>query len=424
MANQLINISRREAFSKGLSATLSSAHANWPQWMPRIAMAGPKKAPKGDTLVVIFLRGGADGLSIIVPHGEPNYYKARPTIAMARPDDKKADKNLKALELDGFFGASPFMAPLMPFFKNHQMLAVHATGSTNPTRSHFEAMDFMERGEPDGHALGTGWIGRHLASLDTGSTAFLRGIGWGDQVQQALRGTVNATALRSIVDYHLGGDANTANQMLNALNSLYNLDQGALQQSAAETKQVVDLLKKVNVASYKPAGGVKYDPNSDLDMALMQTAALIKADVGLEVSAIDVGGWDMHISLMPSMAGTLTKLAKGLANFGNDMAASMQMQKLTVVVMSEFGRRVGENADRGLDHGHGNAMLIMGGNVAPRAVITKWPGLKDPKLDSGDLAITIDYRDVLSEILTKRLNNDQIDTIFPGYKPTMHGIVK
>lgn len=421
MTRQLSNISRRAALQQGLQTAFVSAQENWPQWMPRIAVAQRQKKFSGDTLVCIFLRGGADGLNIIVPYGDPHYYQARPTIALARPDDRRAPRNQKTLALDGFFGAHPAMIPLKPFFEQHQLLAIHATGSPNPTRSHFEAMDYMERGDVASHVLSTGWLGRHLASKETGNHALIRGIGWGNQLQQSLRGSVSATALRSIIAYHQVGDVPTANQMQIALNSLYNLDSGDLQECAQQTKEMIALLKKINVASYKPSAGVKYDTDSNLDMALMQTAALIKANVGLEVAAIDLGGWDTHVSERAGIAAALTELSKGLANFGHDMAHSMH--KLTVVVMSEFGRRVGENSDGGTDHGHGNMMLVMGGNVAHKPVIARWPSLQATHLDNGDLAITIDYRDVLSEILMKRLKNPHISTVFPHFKPTMHRIV-
>jgi uncharacterized protein (DUF1501 family) len=180
-------------------------------------------------------------------------------------------------------------------------------------------------------------------------------------------------------------------------------------------------VSRVNVAAYKPANGANYNDKNEFDMALMQTAALIKADVGLEVAAIDVGGWDTHQNEAPELAKELTILSTGLANFHADMGDAMK--NITVVVMSEFGRRVEENASGGTDHGHGNMMLVMGGHVAPKPVVAEWPGLSSDKLSNGDLAITIDYRDVLSEILTKRLNNPAVDAIFPDFKPTPRGIV-
>lgn len=421
MAPSFATFTRREAFTRGVSSVVSSAHASLPQWMPRMSFANSATGPKGDVLINVFLYGGADGLNIIVPHGDANYYTSRPRIAMGRPDDSKADKAQKALDLDGFFGLHPMMAPLLPFFQNHQMLAVHATGSPDGTRSHFDATDSMQRGTPGNHALGTGWIGRHLASYDTGTGFPLRGISWGDTLPVTLQGSINATALRSIVDYHLNGRKESADLMLNALNSLYNINPEGLGVAATQTSDVVGLLKKVDVSTYMPAHGAVYDTNSDLAMALKQTAALIKADVGLEVSDIGVGGWDTHVSALPGMAYQLDYISKALATFATDMSDSMQ--KITLVVMSEFGRRIQENADAGTDHGHGNMMLVMGGHIASKPVISKWPGLAQANSNYGDLAITIDYRDVLTEVLTKRLNNNQIDVIFPDFQPTPQGII-
>jgi uncharacterized protein (DUF1501 family) len=300
-------------------------------------------------------------------------------------------------------------------------VAVHATGSPDPTRSHFDAMDFMERGTPGSHALSTGWLGRHLASLDTGSNAPLRAIGWGNALQQSLRGSISATAIKSIVDYHLAGRKDAAAEMLAALNALYSTDPATLKAASDQTNAILDLVTKINIASYKPADGVDYDEKSEFEMALMQTAALIKADVGLEVAAIDVGGWDTHQNEIADLGKELTGLGKGLANFHADMGDLTK--NITLVVMSEFGRRVEENASGGTDHGHGNMMLVMGGHVAAKPVISQWPGLADDKLINGDLAITIDYRDVLSEILTARLNNDALEQVFPSFTPTTRGVV-
>ncbi len=423
MARNVETISRREMLNRSLAlSALASAQIAWPDWMPRLSFAPKNRAPRGDVLVVVFLRGGADGLNIIVPHGENAYYDARQQIGIARPDDSKADTTKKSLDLDGFFGLHPALSPLLPIFKGNQLVAVHATGSPDPTRSHFDAMDFMERGTPGSHALSTGWLGRHLASsLDTGTNAPLRAIGWGNGLQQSLRGSISATAIKSIVDYHLRGRKDAANEMLAALNALYAADPAALKVASDQTNAVLDLVTKVNIAAYKPANGAQYDDKDEFDLALMQTAALIKADVGLEVAAIDVGGWDTHQNEVADLAKELTILGKGLAAFHADMGDAMQ--DITVVVMSEFGRRVEENASGGTDHGHGNMMLVMGGHVAGKPVLTQWPGLSGDKLVNGDLAITIDYRDVLSEILSARLNNTALDAVFPNFKPTMRGVV-
>lgn len=417
---QTKTISRREMLrrSAALSA-LASAQLAWPAWMPRMAFA-QQKLP-GDVLVVVFLRGGADGLNIIVPHAEAEYYQARPRLAIPRPDDTKADAKARALELDGFFGLNPAAGGLLPLFQGGQMVAVHATGSPDPTRSHFDAMSKMERGAPGSNALNNGWIGRHLIATETGKNSLVRAFGWGDALQTSLRGAVSALSIKSIVDYHLKGRAHVADSMLKALNALYNADPGALKLAGEQTNAVLELVSRINVAEYQPAGGAQYDDQDDFHMALMQTAALIKADVGLEVSAIDLGGWDTHKDQADDLTQYLTTLAAGLAAFQADMG--VLMSKITVVVMSEFGRRVQQNASRGTDHGHGGVMLVQGGHVASKPVITEWPGLAREQLSDGDLAITIDYRDVLSEILSVRVGNPQIEAVFPGFTPTPRGVV-
>jgi uncharacterized protein (DUF1501 family) len=431
MSRETQTVSRREMLNRSLAlSALATAQLSWPDWMPRYAFAPANRAPRGDVLICVFLRGGADGLNVIVPHGDDAYYTARPTLNIAHPDDSKADRNKKSLNLDGFFGLHPALSPLLPIFKSNGMVAVHATGSPDPTRSHFDAMDFMERGTPGSHALSTGWIGRHLASLDTGTNAPMRAIGWGASLQASLRGAISATAIQSIVNYHLAGRKDMATEMLAALNSLYAADAATLKAVSDQTNAVLDLVSRINVADYKPTNGAQYEDNNQFDMALMQTAALIKADVGLEVAAIDLGGWDTHQNEEADLAKELTGLGKGLAAFYADMGDGMK--NITVVVMSEFGRRVQENASGGTDHGHGNFMLLMGGHLVNKTVVADWPGLapdklvnlsNDASITSGDLAITIDYRDVLSEILVNRLNNNVVDQVFPDFKPTLRGIL-
>lgn len=413
-------ISRREMLKRSAAfGALASASLAWPRWMPRLSFA--QGTLRGDILVCIFLRGGIDGLNVIVPHGESAYYAARPRIAVARPDDTKADKDKRALDLDGFFGLNPLLGPLHSIFKSGHLVAVHATGSPDPTRSHFDAMSYMERGTPGSYSLNSGWVGRHLASFNTENDSALRAVGWGTALQQSLRGYVSAVSLKSIVDYHLGGREDAAAEMLAALNTLYAASPEALQTAATQTEAVLNMVSKINVADYKPENGAKYNTQNDYALALMQTAALIKADVGMEVSAIDLGGWDTHQNQLNDHNRDLPALADGLATFYADLGE--RMNRVTVVIMSEFGRRVEENASAGTDHGHGNMMMVMGGNVAKRPVITQWPGLQLEQLDRGDLKITIDYRDVLSEILSVRLQNPNLGAVFPGYQAVLRGIV-
>lgn len=405
-------LSRRQVLQ--LAGTMAAA-TSLPAWMPRLAFAQPYDDPKGDVLVVVFLRGGADTLNMIVPYAEDAYYAARPQLAIPRPDANTSD--LKTLDLDGFFGLHPSLNPLLPIFRDGQMLAVHAAGSPHETRSHFEAMDYMERGTPGSYNLTTGWIARHLTMLNPDNPSPVRGIGWGAAIPTSLAGAPSTIAMQSIIDYHLAGDAHFASQMMASLQSLYTLGEPALQIHAQNTEAAVDVVSQVDYQNYAPKNGAVY-AEDDFALALRQTAALIRAQIGLEAACIDLGGWDTHVN-QGGVAGTqaylMRQLAAGLAAFYQDMG--VDMSGVSLVVKSEFGRRLEENASRGTDHGHGGAIIVMSGNlnndVGP--VYSRWPGLTADVLDRGDLAVAIDYRDILMELIDKRLKNPNVSDVFPGY---------
>ncbi|MBK9925794.1 MAG: DUF1501 domain-containing protein [Anaerolineales bacterium] len=379
-------------------------------WMPRLAFVPRNSAPRGDTLVVIFLRGAADVLNMVVPHGEDAYYRLRPSLGVPRPDDSKRKKEERALDLDGFFGFHPSMSALTDAWISQQLAIIHACGAPDESRSHFKAMELMERGVDDERGPASGWIGRHLATLDTGNSSPLRAVGMGTRPQRSLSGSVPVSALRSITDFHLGGDARALQQMRAALSTVYEGDV-----MGQDTLSIMDTLQQLDPVNYQSK--VAY-PDSEFGLALKQTAMLIKAEVGLEVSAIDVGGWDTHFaqgSVNGQMPNLMKDLADGMAAFHADMQE--YMSQLTIVTMSEFGRRASENGSLGTDHGHGSMMMVMGGHVDGDKVHGQWPGLGEGQLvGPGDLAVTTDYRDVLSEILTKRLNNPAIDSIFSNYQ--------
>lgn len=376
--------------------------------LPRLAFAPEKIAPRGDVLVVIFLRGAADMLNVVVPHGENAYYALRPTLGIPRPDDKNVKPDERTLDLDGFFGFHPALRPLLPIWQEKQLALIHACGAPDESRSHFKSMELMERGVDDEKGPASGWIGRHLATLNTGNRSPLRAVGMGTLPQRSLSGSVPVSALRSIADFHLGGDVRAVAQMRSLLNTIYTGD--VLGQ---ETLNIMDILQKLDPSTSESS---QY-PNSDFGLALRQTAMLIKAEVGLEVSAIDLGGWDTHFAQGGStglMASLLADLAAGLAAFHADIAA--HLGHVTVVAMSEFGRRAAENGSLGTDHGHGSMMMLLGGNVQGGKVHGKWPGLGEGQLiGPGDLAVTTDYRDILGEVCAKRLNNLALNEIFPGY---------
>lgn len=394
-------------------------HDSSKPWMPRLAFAPKNSAPRGDTLVVVFLRGAADVLNMVVPHGEEAYYQLRLSLGIPRPDDSKAKQAERAIDLDGFFGLHPSMGSLLDAWQSQHLAIIHACGAPDESRSHFKAMELMERGVDDERGPASGWIGRHLATLNTGNSSPLRAVGMGTRPQRSLSGTVPVSALRSIADFHLGGDPRALQQMRAALSTVYEND--VLGQ---DTLSIMDTLETLDPNNYQ-SPFTSY-PDTEFGLALKQTAMLIKAEVGLEVSAIDVGGWDTHFAqgstsgLMPNL---MKDLADGLAAFHADMHD--HMEKLTIVTMSEFGRRASENGSLGTDHGHGSMMMVLGGNVHGGRVHGAWPGMREGQLiGPGDLAVTTDYRDVLSEVLVKRLNNPATDDIFPNYDPHVRDIIK
>ncbi len=396
----------------------------WPEWMPRLAFAPEQTPPRGDALVVVFLRGAADGLNMVVPHAEDRYYAVRPLIGIPSPGDLRAHASQRALDLDGFFGFHPALEPLLPAWQSGHLAAVHACGAPDDSRSHFKAMELMERGVSDARGPASGWIGRHLASLNAGNHSPLRAVGIGETMPRSLRGAVPVSALRSIADFHLSRDRWASVQMQAVLGSLYE-GQGDLETVGRETLEILRTLEVLDPLSYQPAVEAHY-PSSAFGMGLSKIAMLIKAEVGLEVAAIDLGGWDTHFAQGGSdghMASLLSNLGQGLAALHADLFAFLD--SLTVVVMSEFGRRVTENASLGTDHGHGSLLLLMGGNVLGGKVHADWPGLEEEQLyGPGDLAVTIDYRDVLAEVCSKRLNNQALEEIFPDFEVTVRGVVK
>lgn len=400
------------------------ALAATPGWIPRVVFADSEDASR-DVLVNLFLRGGCDSLSLCVPHGEDAYYALRPSLAVPRPD---SGATAAALDLDGFFGFNPAMQPLLEAYGAGDLLVVHATGLTDPTRSHFEAMRFMEVGQPAAPpSLFTGWIGRHLASTaPTLADAALRGVGIGYGLQRSLVGGPLTQPIEDPASFDLAGRPASVDERRQALEEMYRAVGDPLETSAAATFRTIELLDEIDFGSYQPAGGAVY-PETELGQALRSTAALIRAEVGVEAVSIDYGGWDTHDEQMPldgTMAFLMSGLAEALGAFHLDLDASGR-EDVTTVAMSEFGRNAAENASRGTDHGHGGMMLALGAGIAGGRVLSEWPGLAPGQLYEGqDLAITIDYRDVLSEIVTRRLGNPDVKSVFPdaSYTPREWGV--
>ncbi|MEW6028762.1 MAG: DUF1501 domain-containing protein [Chloroflexota bacterium] len=382
--------------------------------LPRFAVLSPQgQAPRANVLVCVFLRGGMDGLNTVIPHGDPNYYDLRPSLGI--PEPTNGDDS--AIDLDGFFSLHPSLRPLKDVWDDDCLAVVHATGSPDPSHSHFDAMDYMERGTPGEKQIPTGWLARHLelAAWQNGSP--FRAVGFGTLLPSSLRGPIPSIALKSIADFHLGGRRQSPEleQFQAALMEMY-ANGSSLDDNAAFTMDAISMLESAASGEYVPSNNAVY-PESEFGESLKQTAQLIKAEIGLEVAAVDLGGWDTHNAqgqLDGQMPALLADLGASLSAFYQDMGESMK--NITVVTMSEFGRRAAENASAGTDHGHGNLMLLMGKSLNGGRVYGQWPGLAPEQLASpGDLAITTDFRSVLGELLQKHLLDPQVEQVFPNF---------
>ena len=401
-------MSTRRVFLRN-SALAMVGTGSAPLWLQRTLYALPGARKK--ILVAIFQRGAADGLNIVVPHGEKEYYDLRPTIAIARPGAGEQ----AALDLDGFFGLHPALAPLAPLFAQRHLAIVDAVGSPDPTRSHFDAQDYMESGTPGRKATADGWMNRALGKAEHASP--LRAVSLAPVLPRAMRGARPALALQRAEDFQIR-DAQSAKKF----EQMYQSAQDpALQATGREAFEAMAMLESVQKQSYQPAGGADY-PRGRFGDSLRQIAQLIKADVGIELAFADVGGWDHHVNESAQMANRLREYGQALRAFWQDLGD--RMDDVVLVTMSEFGRTAHENGNRGTDHGHANAMFILGGAVQGGKVYGRWPGLAREQLyESRDLALTSDFRDVLGELVVRHLGNAEIDAIFPGHTPKFLGLV-
>ena len=373
-----------------------------------------------DVLIHVFLRGGMDGLTTCVPYGDPDLYTARPTLAIAPPGNPNG-----AVDLDGFFGLAPAAAPLAPAYQAGHLAFVHASGSTDPTRSHFEAFSHMEFGIPE-QSLATangGWLARHLQNVPPAGSGLLRGVSLTRLMPKTLLEAPASLPITDLDDFDLSGPGGTYTQRRTAISDMYALVTDPLKSSAADTLATIDLLASVDFENYQTENNAAY-LDTEFGNSLRDTVALIKADLGVECAMLEIGGWDTHADqgvIAGRMAGLLDDLCQNLAALYLDTESIRS--RLIVVVMSEFGRRVAENASGGTDHGHGNCMMVLGGSVQGGQVLTSWPGLDPGSLDSGDLSITMDYRNVLSEILQKRMDQQDLGAVFPNFAPVFPGLI-
>ncbi|PYU15326.1 MAG: hypothetical protein DMG29_07175 [Acidobacteria bacterium] len=380
-----------------------------PAFLRRAVAATPM--PNRKKLVVLFQRGAADGLNTVIPFAEPNYYKLRPTIAIPEP---RRGGEAAAIDLDGFFGLHPGLAPLEPLFKKQQLAIVHAAGSPDNTRSHFDAQDFMESGTPGVKSTEDGWLNRALqAQPEPGAWPF-RAVGMGPSLPRTLRGAAPAIALPDVRQFQVIAQSPAVEGGFEALYA-QTVD-SVLRGTGTETFEAIDMLRKANPSRFQPENGADY-PRSRFGQSLQQIAQLIKADIGLEVAFLDSGGWDNHVNeggVQGQLANLLRELGQGLAAFHRDLGD--RMENIVVVTMSEFGRTARENGNRGTDHGHANCMFVLGGEVKGGKVYGRWPGLGPEHLYEGrDLALTTDFRYVLGEVIERHLGNKDLKTVFPGF---------
>jgi uncharacterized protein (DUF1501 family) len=417
MSDQCCEGSRSTKFSRRYFLTRSGIGlvglSNMPAFLQRAIAATPTSGKK--QLVVLFQRGAADGLNIVVPFAEPNYYRMRPTIAIPAPKRGAAETTL---DLDGFFGLHPGMAPLVPLFQNNRLAIVHAAGSPDPTRSHFDAQDYMESGTPGVKATEDGWLDRAIGTVPEENASPFRAVAMGPNLPRMLQGSTGAIAIPDLRQFKVQPQsAAMASVAQGGFEAMYaqTVDH-ALHGTGAETFEAIDMLRKIDTTKYPPENGADY-PKSPVGQRLQQIGVMIKANIGAEVLFLDCGGWDNHVNegaTQGQLANLLKDLGQSLAAFHQDMGN--RMADIVVITMSEFGRTAKENGNRGTDHGHANCMFVMGGDVKGGRVYGKWPGLADHQLNEGrDLALTTDFRSVVGEVLVKHLGVKDLAPVFPGF---------
>ena len=402
--------------SSGIGLASFGFMAAAPEFLHQFASAATLTGGYGrkKVLVTIFQRGAVDGLNMVVPHGESEYYDLRPTIAVPKPS-----KTDGAIDLDGHFGLHPSFKPLETFWKNGQLAVVDAVGSPDNTRSHFDAQDYMESGTPGNKGTKDGWLNRVLQGAASKDQSPFRAVSMTQQLPRSLYGHAPSVAMTNLADFSIKAGIYSQN-MMGGFEGLYAENaKDTLDATGKETFEAVNFLKEANPAQYKPENGAVY-PNSALGRSLMQIAQLIKAGVGLEVAFTEAGGWDTHVNegnARGQLANLLRDFAQAIAAFGTDLGK--RMDDVVLITMSEFGRTARENGSRGTDHGHANAMFILGGPVKGGKVYGDWRGLKSDRLYEGrDLDVTTDFRDVFAEAACKHIGSKDLAKLFPNYAAT------
>ena len=404
-----MSITRRVFLRNSAVAVVGTAAV--PSFITRAAFGAVESGGRTKRLVIIFQRGAADGLNIVVPYGERQYYAMRPSINIPQKS---------VLDLNGFFGLHPSLSAFQPLWQQRYLAIVHAAGSPDTTRSHFDAQDFMETGTPGVKATDDGWLNRSLRDLPPTQSAQVspfRAIALGPSLPRILSGAEPAVAMNNINDFSVGGRSPKPSPAASAFEAMYDhSSDSVLHGTGAETFDAVKMLKSADPGKYTPAAGADY-PKGRFGDSLRQLAQLIKANLGVQVAFADIGGWDHHVNegaAEGQLANVLTEFSQSIAAFWTDLG---DLGEDTVVVtMSEFGRTARENGSRGTDHGHANVMFVLGGPIKGGKVYGRWPGLDQSQLYEGrDLALTTDFRQVIGEGVARHLGNKNLAEVFPGY---------
>ncbi len=401
----------RRVFVKSGGLALFSVGLD-PLFLARAAFASTTPAARAaarPVLVCLFQRGAVDGLNMVVPHGDATYYRERPRIAVPAQD---------VVDLDGYFGLHPRLAALKPLWDNKSLAAIHAIGSPDATRSHFDAQDYMESGTPGVKATADGCLNRYCQHDREHVDTPFRPVAFGPQLPRILAGTAPTLAIDDLQAFGLRvPQAAARDRLTRAFEELYaGAATGLLSASSQEAFQAVQVLQRVDPAQYRPANGATY-PRGRFGKAMLQIAQLIKADLGLQVAFADVTGWDTHVNQGASegqLAARLGEFGDSLAAFARDLGE--RLRDVVVLTMSEFGRTIHENGNGGTDHGHATAMLVLGGPVNGGRMVGRWPGLDVARRFEGrDVAVTTDFRDLFAEILARHLGATNLSAVFPGF---------
>jgi uncharacterized protein (DUF1501 family) len=413
MKERTMEMTRRVFMKAGAAALVGLGTV--PKFLVRAAFAAPGTGGN-KILVAIFQRGAADGLNMVVPHGDRQYYALRSALAIAPPARDNAEG---AVDLNGFFGLHPALAPFKPLYDDRRLAAIHAVGSPDNTRSHFDAQDYMESGTPGRKSTPDGWLNRYLKAKAQQQASPFRAVALARRLPRSLMGDAPAVAMGGIHEFDVRGGMGGFSPRA-GLETLYERGvRDLLHGTGRETFAAVKMLKAADPARYQPENGADY-PRGPFGLALQQIAQLIKADIGLEIAFADSNGWDTHVAqgaAQGQMAVRLAEFSQAIAAFHQDLGD--RMRNVVILTMSEFGRTVRENGNRGTDHGHANAMFVLGGPVKGGKVYGQWPGLRPEQLHEGrDLALTTDFRDVFAEVIARHMGLRDPAPVFPGYQPS------